>query len=32
VEGSGGVSTGPTELEGTYGLNWAQNIWSDMLA
>lgn len=32
VAGSGGVSTGPTELEGTYGWNWAQNIWADMLA
>ena len=32
VAGSGGVSTGPTELEGTYGWNWAQNIWSDMFA
>ncbi|HYF17231.1 MAG TPA: NAD(P)/FAD-dependent oxidoreductase, partial [Ramlibacter sp.] len=32
VQGSGGVSGGPTELEGTYAWNWAQNIWADMLA
>lgn len=32
VAGSGGVSTGgPTELEGVYALNWAQNIWADTL-
>ncbi|AKJ27036.1 NAD(P)/FAD-dependent oxidoreductase [Caldimonas brevitalea] len=31
VAGSGGVSSGPTELEGVYGWNWAQNIWSDTL-
>jgi sulfide dehydrogenase [flavocytochrome c] flavoprotein chain len=31
VAGSGGVSTGPTELEGVYALNWASNIWADML-
>jgi sulfide dehydrogenase [flavocytochrome c] flavoprotein subunit len=31
VAGSGGVSTGPTELEGIYAWNWAQNIWSDTL-
>jgi len=31
VAGSGGVSTGPTELEGVYAMNWAQNIWADML-
>ena len=31
VAGSGGVSTGPTELEGTYANNWARTIWSDML-
>ena len=31
VAGSGGVSTGPTELEGTYALNWASNIWADTL-
>ncbi|MFN3415509.1 MAG: FCSD flavin-binding domain-containing protein, partial [Caldimonas sp.] len=28
VAGSGGVSTGPTELEGIYAWNWAQNIWA----
>jgi hypothetical protein len=31
VAGSGGVSAGPSEQEGHYGLSWAQNIWSDML-
>ena len=29
VNGSGGVSTAPNELEGVYALNWAQNIWAD---
>lgn len=29
VTGSGGVSTGPNELEGTYAMNWARNIWMD---
>ncbi|RYF40866.1 MAG: flavocytochrome C, partial [Comamonadaceae bacterium] len=32
VAGSGGVSAGPTELEGVYALNWASNIWADSLA
>ena len=32
VEGSVGLSTVPTELEGQYGWGWAQNIWADMLA
>jgi sulfide dehydrogenase [flavocytochrome c] flavoprotein subunit len=32
VAGSGGVSAGPTELEGVYALNWASNIWADTLA
>lgn len=32
VAGSGGVSPGPTELEGTYAMNWARNIWNDTLA
>jgi NADPH-dependent 2,4-dienoyl-CoA reductase/sulfur reductase-like enzyme len=31
VAGSGGVSSGPTELEGVYAMNWAQNIWADTL-
>lgn len=31
VAGSGGVSQGPTELEGVYAMNWAQNIWADTL-
>ena len=31
VPGSGGVSPGPTELEGIYAMNWAQNIWADTL-
>ena len=29
VAGSGGVSSGPNELEGTYATNWARNIWAD---
>jgi NADPH-dependent 2,4-dienoyl-CoA reductase/sulfur reductase-like enzyme len=32
VAGSGGVSTGPTELEGQYAMNWARNIWADTLS
>ena len=32
VAGSGGVSPAPTELEGVYAMNWAQNIWADVLA
>ena len=31
VEGSGGVSAAPNELEGTYAWNWDQNIWADTL-
>ncbi len=31
VAGSGGVSAGPTELEGAYALSWAKNIWADTL-
>jgi len=31
VVGSGGLSTAPNELEGRYGLNWAQTIWADAL-
>ena len=31
VAGSGGLSAGPTELEGVYAMNWAQNIWADSL-
>ena len=31
VAGSGGVSTAPTELEGSYGWNWARTIWADAL-
>ena len=31
VPGSGGVSPGPTELEGTYAWDWARNIWADSL-
>ncbi|MGB8856628.1 MAG: FCSD flavin-binding domain-containing protein [Burkholderiales bacterium] len=31
VEGSGGVSAERSELEGSYGQAWAQNIWADML-
>ena len=32
VAGSGGVSPGPTELEGSYAWNWARTIWADALA
>ncbi|HVS26470.1 MAG TPA: NAD(P)/FAD-dependent oxidoreductase [Burkholderiales bacterium] len=32
VEGSTGLSTTPTELEGQYAWGWARNIWADMLA
>lgn len=28
---SGGVSPGPSELEGHYALTWARNIWADTL-
>lgn len=31
VPGSGGLSTGPSVLEGTYGIAWARSIWADML-
>ena len=31
VAGSGGVSPGPTALEGQYAMNWANNIWADSL-
>ena len=31
VAGSGGVSAGPTELEGNYAWNWARTIWADAL-
>ena len=31
VAGSGGVSTGPTELEGGYAWSWARTIWADSL-
>lgn len=31
VDGSVGLSAAPSELEGQYGLGWAQNIWADML-
>ncbi len=31
VAGSGGVSAGPTELEGQYAWSWARSIWSDTL-
>ena len=32
VKGSGGLSTGPSELEGQYAWGWARNIWADSLA
>lgn len=31
VQGSGGLSPAPTELEGVYAWNWARNIWADTL-
>ena len=31
VPGSGGVSSAPSDLEGSYAWSWAQNIWSDSL-
>ena len=31
VAGSGGVSTEPSDLEGTYAWGWARNIWADSL-
>ena len=31
VPGSGGLSSAPNELEGVYAMNWARNIWADML-
>lgn len=31
VPGSGGLSSEPNALEGTYAWNWAQNIWADTL-
>jgi sulfide dehydrogenase [flavocytochrome c] flavoprotein subunit len=32
VAGSGGVSAGPSELEGSFAWNWARTIWADALA
>ncbi len=32
VQGAGGLSSGPTELEGSYANHWARTIWADMLA
>jgi NADPH-dependent 2,4-dienoyl-CoA reductase/sulfur reductase-like enzyme len=32
VPGSGGVSLGPSALEGIYAWGWARNIWADSLA
>ena len=32
VPGSGGLSPAPNELEGTYAMSWARNIWADMLS
>ncbi len=31
VPGSGGLSPGPTALEGEYAFGWARNIWADAL-
>jgi sulfide dehydrogenase [flavocytochrome c] flavoprotein chain len=32
VPGSGGVSSAMNEIEGTYAMSWARNIWADSLA
>ena len=32
VKGAGGLTPEANKLEGVYAMNWAQNIWSDMLA
>jgi NADPH-dependent 2,4-dienoyl-CoA reductase/sulfur reductase-like enzyme len=32
VQGSGGLSGAMNELEGRFAMNWARNIWADMLA
>ncbi|MGL1834804.1 FCSD flavin-binding domain-containing protein [Rhodocyclaceae bacterium SMB388] len=32
AEGAGGVSIAANQLEGGHALDWAQNIWADMLA
>jgi len=32
VAGAGGLSTGMSELEGSYAFAWARNIWADTLA
>ena len=32
VKGAAGLSDKANELEGTYALSWAKNIWADMLA
>jgi sulfide dehydrogenase [flavocytochrome c] flavoprotein subunit len=31
VPGAGGLSPGPSEIEGQYAFAWARNIWADML-
>ena len=31
VAGSGGLSGAPSQLEGTYAMNWARTIWADTL-
>jgi NADPH-dependent 2,4-dienoyl-CoA reductase/sulfur reductase-like enzyme len=31
VVGAGGLSTAPTQLEATYAMSWANNIWRDAL-
>ena len=32
VKGAGGLTPEANKLEGVYAMNWAQNIWSDMLS
>jgi len=31
VPGSGGVSSAMSDVEGSYTMNWARNIWADTL-
>ena len=32
IAGSGGLSSAPNELEGSYAWNWARTVWADALA
>ena len=31
VQGSGGLSSAPNEIEGSFAEAWGRNIWADML-